>query len=55
MKFNSPKYMNYTAKATNEFTIEYDESVAYVGNYSEQVGVLGTVRFDHELHGQIEV
>ena len=55
MKFNSPKCKNFTAKAANEFIIEYDESVAYVGNYTEQVGVLGTVRFDNELHGQIEV
>ena len=36
-------------------TIEYDESVAYVGNKYEQVGVLGPIRFDEELHGQIEV
>ena len=55
MKFDSPKYKNYTAKAANEFSIKYDESVAYIRNYTEQVGVLGTVRFDDELHGQIEV
>ena len=55
MKFDSPKCKNCTAKAANEFTIEYDESVAYVGNEYEQVGVLGTVRFDEELHGQFEV
>ena len=55
MKFDSPKSKNCTAKAANELTIEYDESVAYVGNEYEQVGVLGTVRFDVELHGQIEV
>ena len=46
MKCDSPKCKNCTAKAANEFTIEYDESVAYVGNEYEQVGVLGTVRFD---------
>ena len=55
MKFDSPKCKNCTAKAANEFTIEYDESVAYVGNEYKQVGVLGTVRFDEELHCQIEV
>ena len=55
MKFNSPKCKNCTAKAANKFIIEYNESVAYVGNSTEQVGVLGTVRFDDELHGQVEV
>ena len=51
MKFDSPKCKNCTAKAANEFTIEYDESVAYVVNEYEQVCVLRTVRFDVELHG----
>ena len=55
MKFDSPKCKNCTAKAANEFNIEYDESVAYVGNEYEQVGVHGTERFDEELQGQIEV
>ena len=55
MKFDSPKCKNCTAEAANEFTIKYDELVAYVGNEYEQVGVHGTVRFDKELHGQIEV
>ena len=55
MKFDSPKCKNCTAKAANEFVIEYDESVAYVGNNTEQLGVLETVRFDDDLHGQIEV
>ena len=55
MKFDSPKCKNCTAKAVNEFTIECDESVAYVGNEYEQMGELGTVRVDEELHVQIEV
>ena len=55
MKFASPQCKNSTPKAANEFFIEYDEPVAYVGNYTEQVGVRGTVRFDDELHGEIEV
>ena len=55
MKFDSPMCKNCTAKAANEFTIEYDESVVYVGNKYEQVGVLRTVRFDEDLHGQIEL
>ena len=55
MKFDSPKCTKCTAKAVKKFTVEYDESVAYIGNEYEQVGVLGTVRFDEELHDQIEV
>ena len=55
MKIDSPKYKNCTAKAANEFTMKYDESVQYIVNEYEQVGVLGTVQFDEELHGQIEV
>ena len=55
MTFDSPKYKNCTAKAVNEFTIEYDNSVAYVGDEYEELGVLGNVRFNEELHGQIEV
>ena len=35
MNFDSPKCKNCTAKDANEFTIEYDESVAYVGNEYE--------------------
>ena len=54
-KFDSPVCKYCTASAENEFIIKYDESVTYVGNYIEQIGVLGTVRFDDELHGQIEV
>ena len=55
MKFDILKCKNSTAKVANKFIIEYYESVAYVGNYIEQVGVRGTLRFDDELHGQIEV
>ena len=55
MKFHSLKCKNCTAKPANEFTIEYDKSVEYVGNEYKQMSVLGTVRFDEELHGQIEV
>ena len=35
LKFGTPKCKNCTAKAANELTIEYDESVAYVGNEYE--------------------
>ena len=46
---------NCTAKAINESIMEYNESVAYVWNEFEQVGVLRNVRLDEELHGHIEV
>ena len=55
MKFNSPKCKNCTAKAVNENTIEDEESATYVGKEYEQVGVIGTVRFEEELHVQIEL
>ena len=55
LKFDSPKYKNYTAKAVSEFTFEYDESVAYFGSDQECVGVLGTLRFDENLGGQINM
>ena len=54
-KFDSLKCKKCTAKAANKFTSQYDKSVAYFRNEYEQVGVLRTVRFDEELHGQIEV
>ena len=55
LKFNSPKCKNCTAKAVSEFTVEYDESVAYFGSDQECIGVLGTLRFDENLGGQINV
>ena len=39
----------------SEFTVEYDESVAYFGSDQECIGVLGTLRFDENLGGQINV
>ena len=32
LKFDSPKCKNCTAKAVSEFTVEYDESVAFFGS-----------------------
>ena len=55
LKFDSPKCKNYTAKAESEFKVEYDESVAYFGSDQECIGVLGTLRFDENLGGQINV
>ena len=55
LKFNSPKCKNCTAKAVSEFTVEYDESVAYFGSNQECIGVLGTLRLDENLGGQINV
>ena len=55
LKFDSPKYKNCTAKPVSEFTVEYDESVAYFGSDQECIGVLGTLCFDENLGGQINV
>ena len=55
LKFDSPKCKNCTAQALSEFTIEYNESVAYFGSDQECIGVLGTLRFDENLVSQINV
>ena len=55
LKFDHPKCKNCTAKAVSEFTVEYDESVAYFGSDQECIGVLDTLRFDENLGGQINV
>ena len=55
LKFDSPKCKYCTAKAVSEFTVEYDESVAYFGSEQECIGVLGTLHFDENLSGQINV
>ena len=39
----------------SEFTVEYDESVAFFGSDQECIGVLGTQRFDEDRGGQIDV
>ena len=49
--FDSSKCKNCTAKAANEFTIEYDELFEYMGNEYEQVDVLRIIQFDKELYG----
>ena len=55
LKFDSPKCKNCTAKAVSEFTVEYDESVANFRSDLECIGVRGTLRFDENLGGQINV
>ena len=55
LKFDSPKCKNCTAKTVSEFTVEYDESVAFFGSNPDCVGVLGTLRFDEDSGGQIDV
>ena len=55
MKFDSSKCKNCTANAVSEFTGEYDESVAYFGSNQECIGVLGTLHFEENLGGQINV
>ena len=55
LKFNSPKCMNCSAQTASEFIVEYDESVAYFRRDQECIGVLGTLCFDENLGGQINV
>ena len=54
-KFDDPKCLNCTAQVVEEFTVEYDESVAYFGDDQKWVGVLGSLRFDDELHVELDV
>ena len=51
----SPKCKNCTAKDVSEFTVDYDESVAIFGSDQECIGVLGTLRFDEDRGGQIDL
>ena len=39
----------------SEFTVEYDELVAFFGSDQEYIGVLGTLHFDEDMGGQIDV
>ena len=55
LKFDSPKCKNCTAKAVSQFTVEYDVLVAYFGSDKECIGLLGTLCFDENLGGQINV
>ena len=55
LTFDSPNRKNCTAKAVSEFMVEYDESVAYFGSDQECIGMLGILRFDENLGGQINV
>ena len=55
LKFDSPKCKNCTAKAVSEFTVEYDDSVAFFGSDQECIDVLGTLCSDEDRGGQIDV
>ncbi len=56
IRFDDPKCVNCTAKAVEEFTIEYDDSVAHFTDEQKWVGVLGSVRFnDDEMHIELDV
>src|SRR5436853_7900073 len=54
LKFDDPKCVNCTAKAVEEFTIEYNDSVAYFGNEQKCFGGLGSLCFDDELHVELD-
>ena len=55
LRFDDPKCVNCTAKAVEEFTIEYDDSVAYFEKEQKWVGVLGSLRFDDDLNVELDV
>ena len=55
LKFNSPKCKNCTAKVVSKLMVKYNESVAYFGDVQEFIGVLGTLHFDENLGGPINV
>ena len=55
VKFDSPKCKNCTAKAVSEFTVEYDELVAFFVSDQECIGLLGTLRIDEDRGGQINL
>ena len=46
--FDSPKCLNCMRSAMTEFSIHYDESVAYFGKEQKWVGVIGSLRIDEE-------
>ena len=53
--FDSPKCVNCTKSAMTEFSIDYDESVAYFGKQPNWVGVLGSLRIDEEENVILEI
>ena len=55
LTFESPKCKNCTAKASSNFTVEYDESLEFFGSDQECIHVLGTLHFYEARGGQIDV
>ena len=53
--FDNSKCINCTADAVSEFTVEYDDTVALFGNEQKWIGVLGSLRFNDELHVELDV
>ena len=53
--FDSPKCVNCTKSAMTEFSIDYDESVAYFGKEQKWVGVIGSLRIDEEENVTLEI
>jgi hypothetical protein len=55
LKFDHPKCVKCTEEAMSEFTVEYDDSIAYHSGDQDVVGVLGSLRFDDDLHVELDV
>ena len=53
--FDSPKCVNCTKSAMTEFSIDYDESVAYFGNEQKWVGVIGSLPIDEEENVTLDI
>ena len=53
--FDSPKCVNCTKSAMTEFSIDYDESVAYFGKEQKWVGVIGSLRIDEEENVTLDI
>ena len=53
--FDSPKCVNCTKSALTEFSIDYDESVAYLGKEQKWVGIIGSLCIDKEENMTLEI
>ena len=53
--FDSAKCINCTKSEKMEFSIDYDESVAYFGKEQKWVGVIGSLHIDEEENVTLEI
>ena len=53
--FDSTKCINCTTSAMTEFSIDYDEKLAYFGKEQKWVGVIGSLRIDDEKNVTLDI